>query len=284
MKQLKNTMLSALMVAFGMPAFAQMYIQHNITQAPQLVADAGASVNYCVGDSVMLGGAPAAQGGTAPVTYAWSPPNGLTTTNIGNPMALPASTTTYQLLVTDAENCTSTSNATLTLVTPSATFSAAANLLVVAFTDQSTAATTWSWDFGDGGTSTLQNPTHTYAAAGTYVACLTINMGTGCQESFCDTLNVIAIGVANSLPGTHVQVYPNPTAGNQLNFEIGGAGLMGEVNIALFDTQGKLVLSYDGPGAQAIHTLNRRDLSAGTYQYRVRSGEQLLGTGKVVLR
>lgn len=39
----------------------------------------------------------------------------------------------------------------------------------VAFTDASTnAPTSWAWDFGDGNTSTLQNPTHQYAAAGTY--------------------------------------------------------------------------------------------------------------------
>jgi PKD repeat protein len=45
---------------------------------------------------------------------------------------------------------------------------------VVTFTDTSTGnPTSWSWSFGDGGTSTLRNPTHTYAAAGTYVVALT---------------------------------------------------------------------------------------------------------------
>jgi len=46
---------------------------------------------------------------------------------------------------------------------------------VVQFTDLSTNfATSWSWDFGDGTTaSTLQNPIHAFAAAGTYVVVLT---------------------------------------------------------------------------------------------------------------
>jgi uncharacterized protein YneR len=41
--------------------------------------------------------------------------------------------------------------------------------LTVKFTDTSAGSwTSWSWDFGDGGTSTLQNPSHTYTTAGTY--------------------------------------------------------------------------------------------------------------------
>ncbi|MDZ4724447.1 MAG: PKD domain-containing protein [candidate division Zixibacteria bacterium] len=44
----------------------------------------------------------------------------------------------------------------------------------VTFTDLSTGApVTWFWDFGDGNTSTVQNPVHTYTTAGTYTVCLT---------------------------------------------------------------------------------------------------------------
>ena len=51
--------------------------------------------------------------------------------------------------------------------------------LAVQFTDTSTGGpTSWSWTFGDGGTSTLQSPTHTYAAAGTYTVGLTVSNGT----------------------------------------------------------------------------------------------------------
>ncbi len=45
--------------------------------------------------------------------------------------------------------------------------------LTVEFTDQSIGAASWSWDFGDTGTSTLQDPTHTYTAMGTYTVTLT---------------------------------------------------------------------------------------------------------------
>ncbi len=46
--------------------------------------------------------------------------------------------------------------------------------LTVAFTDTSTGnATSWNWEFGDGSTSTLQNPDHLYATVGTYTVNLT---------------------------------------------------------------------------------------------------------------
>ncbi len=47
--------------------------------------------------------------------------------------------------------------------------------LTVVFTDLSTGSiTSWSWDFGDGGTSTLQNPSHEYTSVGTYTVSLTV--------------------------------------------------------------------------------------------------------------
>lgn len=47
--------------------------------------------------------------------------------------------------------------------------------LTVNFTDQSTGSiTSWSWTFGDGGTSTAQNPSHQYNSAGTYSVSLTV--------------------------------------------------------------------------------------------------------------
>jgi len=56
--------------------------------------------------------------------------------------------------------------------------------LTVQFTDQSTIGKAnklvkWEWDFGDGGTSTDQNPSHTYTAAGTYTVSLVVTHDNG---------------------------------------------------------------------------------------------------------
>lgn len=45
------------------------------------------------------------------------------------------------------------------------------------------AITSYAWDFGDGGTSTLPNPTHTYIAQGTYTVKLYITTSSGCTDS-----------------------------------------------------------------------------------------------------
>jgi len=48
--------------------------------------------------------------------------------------------------------------------------------LIVRFTDTSTGVpTSWLWNFGDGETSTEQNPVHTYKTPGTYSVALTVN-------------------------------------------------------------------------------------------------------------
>jgi len=54
--------------------------------------------------------------------------------------------------------------------------------LNVTFTNQSTGATSYSWNFGDGGTSTAQNPSHTYTAAGSYTVTLTVTNACGSDD------------------------------------------------------------------------------------------------------
>ena len=57
---------------------------------------------------------------------------------------------------------------------------------IVEFTDDSYATssvTSWAWDFGDGNTSTEQNPIHTYAADGDYIVSLTIDTQDGCMST-----------------------------------------------------------------------------------------------------
>jgi len=51
-------------------------------------------------------------------------------------------------------------------------------------------ASSWSWDFGDGTTSTQQGPYHIYNAPGAYTVCLTITTLSGCTATYCDVVFV----------------------------------------------------------------------------------------------
>lgn len=48
----------------------------------------------------------------------------------------------------------------------------------------------WDWDFGDGGTSNLQNPGHAYGANGTFTVSLTIETAEGCRDSISQTISL----------------------------------------------------------------------------------------------
>ncbi len=61
---------------------------------------------------------------------------------------------------------------------PTALFSFTQKELTVNFTNSSLNATSYSWDFGDGKTSTSKNPTHTYSSYGTFKVTLTAKSGT----------------------------------------------------------------------------------------------------------
>ena len=54
--------------------------------------------------------------------------------------------------------------------------------LVVNFTNRSKNYLTWHWDFGDGNTSSLPNPSHFYASVGTFNVVLTVTGATGCTS------------------------------------------------------------------------------------------------------
>lgn len=73
------------------------------------------------------------------------------------------------------------------------------------------AVTSYNWDFGDGGTSTLPNPTYTYTTQGTYTVRLIITTSTGCTDTLIVT-NAIRVG---SKPSADFSASPIPVCGTQ---------------------------------------------------------------------
>ncbi len=68
---------------------------------------------------------------------------------------------------------------TPTPVPPRVDFDVSVTGLGAHFSNRTKGAVTWTWDFGDGSTSTARNVTHTYGSAGTYTVTLTAVSSTG---------------------------------------------------------------------------------------------------------
>jgi len=116
--------------------------------------------------------------------------------------------------------------------------------LTVQFTDLSTAVpTSWSWDFGDGGTSSDQNPVHIYTNPGNYNVSLNVNNMEGADTIIKNNY----ITVADITP---------PTVSNSL-----GGGTYGTAQTA--------VLTSDDPTATIYYTSDTTDprTSATRVQY-----------------
>lgn len=132
--------------------------------------------------------------GTAPYTYTW---NTVPVQTTATAMGLPAGT--YQVVVEDVAGCRDSatvliqSNSTV----PQAGFNVSTSGPVATFANNSSQTISWQWDMGDGSVSTLQNPSHTYAAAGTYMVCLIAGNGCG-ADTLCQPLSITC---------------PEPTAG-----------------------------------------------------------------------
>lgn len=136
-------------------------------------------------------------------SWAWDFGDGNTSTE-QNPSHTYAEPGTYQvcLTITDADgDCTSHVCHQVVVHHPPANVCHAAFAAhqpdpahtTIVFTDQSTSDETigsWTWDFGDGNTSTEQNPSYTYSEPGTYQVCLTVTAANGCTSHVCHQIVV----------------------------------------------------------------------------------------------
>ncbi len=167
--------------------------------------------------------------------------------------------------------CRSAATEVVVTVTPGpvAAFSHAINGLTVTFTNLSTGNPgSISWDFGDGNSSTLANPVHTYAMPGVYTAMLTVSDG-NCTTEFTRIIDFTSGSNTLHQDLYTVELSPNPaaeTAQLRLLGEPGGQFL----RVTLFSTDGRLVLDQRfGAGKGAVLPLDLKGLAAGLYVLKV---------------
>lgn len=182
-------------------------------------------IEYCPGDnSVVLTAPPGFQ------SYQWSP-GGATTQSItiNNPVI----GSTYSCTLTSFSNqgsCQVTLSVQIvpTLVNAGFSFSPACQGVPIQFTDTSSVQNgtlgSWFWDFGDGNTSTAQNPTHTYSNSGTYNVTLIAFSTAQCSDTITQQINIFPIPDAqftNTLacPGDPINFTNNSTGTTTLSYD-----------------------------------------------------------------
>lgn len=126
------------------------------------------------------------------VSYLWNFGDGGTSTD-ANPVYSYNAEGTYSVTLTafNANGCDSsfTEIALIDIAHPDADFSAFPTFafcppLLVSFTDlSSTDALSWFWDFGDGSSSNLQNPSHIYTESGIFSISLVVTNANGCTDT-----------------------------------------------------------------------------------------------------
>lgn len=131
------------------------------------------------------------------------------------------------------------------------------------FYDLSTSSTSineWSWDFGDGNTSTSQSPSNTYAANGTYVICLSITAADSCVTTYCETIVIDCIAGLNSNYLNNLTVSPNP-AQNVIQLNLPQAN---SIEFQIIGLNGAVCLQ-GARSAASTHAFIISDLDAGMY-------------------
>lgn len=151
---------------------------------------------------------------------------------------------------------------------PQTTFSASSTELDANFTQATTntGATSYVWDFGDGNSSTDENPTHTYATGGVYNVCLTVTDFCG-TDTYCEDITIVATGIEEEL-FLDFEVYPNPNNGQ---FAVALATNGNNAYLEVFNSLGGLV--YSQSLMDGNNNIETKGLAAGAYTVVVTTDE-----------
>lgn len=153
---------------------------------------------------------------------------------------------------------------------------------LIVFTNQSTNATNYLWDFGDGNTTVEESPQHQYANVGNYNICLTAKNEENCDDEICQTIAVIPtihIGIPNAFT-------PN---GDGLNDELLVEGRNGIelMELKIFNRWGELVFQTNDPmeGWSGIYKGEEQEMEVYVYTLvaNLITGRQVTQQGNITL-
>jgi gliding motility-associated-like protein len=163
-----------------------------------------------------------------PLSSVWDFGNGLQSNNINDTSTYFTPGNYIVKLINVYNNCTDSISKPLVVANkPVVNFTAPVTTackapLTVNFQDASPDAVAWQWDFGDGTTSTQQNPAHQYTAEGSYTVTLTITSRLGCTNTITKPAFVRIIKPTLS--------FTNAPAGGCVNFNFAPAATINAID------------------------------------------------------
>ncbi|MDO8366277.1 MAG: PKD domain-containing protein [Saprospiraceae bacterium] len=157
---------------------------------------------------------------------------------------------------------------------PTAGFTYVANQTTVTFTSTSQNATTYFWSFGDLITSDEENPSHTYAAPGTYTVSLATS--NNCGTTIIEQTVVITSGTGEAAWIKGFNLFPNPNSG-AFTVEMNGLP-QDEVEFTLFNALGQQIKreTADFGSGSLLRSFDYGDLAAGVYTFCVQADGQAM--------
>ncbi|MEI6697147.1 MAG: PKD domain-containing protein [Bacteroidota bacterium] len=219
--------------------------------------------------------------------------NGVSNQNINNistsPYLLivnPSISTTYKLVTVSDINWSNNVNDSAKVyirLLPIAHFTKVINALNVNFTNTSTNASTYSWDFGDGSSvSTLINPAHTFLAFGNYLVVLSATNICG-SNNYQDTVKLTNVGIQDISNLTELIIFPNPNNGN---FVVKIKGIISDFQLLLYNEIGQIMVKENhsiNSSGSLTKIFNVNEYPKGIYLLKIQSQNGILSR-KIIIQ
>ncbi len=233
------------------------------------------TTTVCEGGSIQL-----VNNSTNATSFNWTTNGGsLSSTSAQNPFLTLTTSGTYTitLIATGPGGTdTDTQNITITVLDgPTAIASpdyTTVNLpnAIVSFTNNSTNATSYYWDFGNGNTSTDQNPWNEYVSIGTYTVML-VAMKNGCgNDTTYFTITVEDVIGVSERTFENTIAYPNPFTNSIIIKGINTTS--NTIQVELFDMSGRLIYTQSFAPTNIVEIKHLEQISKGVYQLRIETG------------
>lgn len=229
--------------------------------------DIGPDTNICNGTQVCFDA-----GSNPNNTYLWN--NGVTTSSqcVNTPGQ-------YHITVTNSIGCSVSDTVLVTQPAPPASGIGidTSDCPKVQFTDIGTGGnpTSWFWDFGNGATSTQQNPLYDYSSSGTGNYLVKQVVMNNCGSDSSTGLVTIQCEIAID-PGAEefISIYPNPNNGV---FKIDATNIPSEdLQMTIIDPQGKVIqqVELNKGNSNWTHDIRLENAAKGMYLIRLLAGEK----------